>query len=971
MKPLFLTLLIFLSFRAAAFAALTPVFSYKFPASYAGDTAISDVVTDASTGAHNAKILAKDGEPTLVLSDDVPAGAPAGAKSLDFGVVDGSIRTDAIKLLDRPTVYAGGGFTMDVWFKGVPAASTSTAFQKIFDDTGTDFIAVNGADGDADGNSRQVIVRAGTPNASATYYLDSDDGLQPDDWNHIIVAFAVTGGTEAAPTGDVTIILNGVVRPFPGRTLLANATYGGYNRPVAIGRHPANASEYYTGLIYNPTLSLGTEPISAPTVTLTASSQEGFSVTIKDGSASAVTPSSVVTKVNGTAVTAEVTKADDLTTISYFPATPLPGGVYQVEVTFSDAAGPHTETRSFNIVGSASVPVFAYRFPASNDGTGTTLDVVDQSTGGHQAVMTTALTLSEDVPPGQPVTARSLNGVDVAGAIVTTEKKLLDNSLVVAAGGFTMDVWFKGVPAATTSTAFQKIIDYAGTEFIAVSGADTDNDGSFGQIVVRMSSGTYDHILDADDGLLTEGWNHLTYSYQVLNGTDLANLSGTITLMLNGRIFTYTNRPLTNYGDSLNREIGIGKHPTATEYYRGLIYNPTVSLGAADFTSAPLVSVSASKVAGAATFTLVDGSGGAITPASIALEVDGVAVTPEISGGDGTTTAVYTPTAAFASGRHTGLLKFTDAGGAPYYASVPFIIVGSSFDPLIDFSFPESYDGSTNSSPVTDRGPAGNNGTATGTTAELPVALSDDVPSGALPDTKSLSFVSTPGAITTTRTKLLNRSSVIAAGGYTYDVWFKGVQGATIQKVLDYAGTEYIATRESNADGDDHPGEVIISISNSATFMVLDTDDGLDMAGWNHLVFTFKVTDETNPASIIGEATANLNGTITTRTGTLSNYGDTLNRTISIGSHPTAGTDLYRGLVYNPQVYLGVPPVTVGETAISLTRTEAGLQITFQGVLQSSANLQQWTDVADATSPYVIPLPTAGSLFFRARPVAP
>jgi hypothetical protein len=297
--------------------------------------------------------------------------------------------------------------------------------------------------------------------------------------------------------------------------------------------------------------------------------------------------------------------------------------------------------------------------------------------------------------------------------------------------------------------------------------------------------------------------------------------------------------------------------------------------------------------------------------------------------------------------------------------------MGSGFDTLLDFSFPDSYDGLVNAAPVLDLGLRGNNGTATGTTAALPVALSDDVPAGALPNTKSLSFVSTPGAIATTRTKLLNRPSVTLAGGYTYDVWFKGVQGATIQKVLDYAGTEYIATRESNADGDDHPGEVIISISNSATFMVLDTDDGLDLTGWNHLVFSFKVTDESNPAAILGEATANLNGTITTRSGTLSNYGDPLNRTLSIGSHPTAGSDLYRGLIYHPQVYLGVPPVTGGDTAISLVRTDAGLEITFQGVLQSSANLQQWADVPNAVSPYVIALPTSGSLFFRARPVAP
>ncbi len=209
------------------------------------------------------------------------------------------------------------------------------------------------------------------------------------------------------------------------------------------------------------------------------------------------------------------------------------------------------------------------------------------------------------------------------------------------------------------------------------------------------------------------------------------------------------------------------------------------------------------------------------------------------------------------------------------------------------------------------------------------------------------------------------------AGGYTCDIWFKGVQGTALQKIMDYAGTEYIATRESNADGDENAGEVIISVGNSVTFMVLDKDEGLNVTGWNHLVLSFKVTDESNPAAILGEGIASLNGIITTRAATLSSYGDTLNRSLNIGSHPIPGTELYRGLVYNPLVYLGVPPAAGGNTAISLARTANGLVITFEGVLQSSANLQQWADVLNATSPHTIPLPVSGSLFFRARPVTP
>lgn len=958
-----LTLAGLLGAAPAARSALTPVFNYQFPASYAGESAATDVVTDTSAGGHPGKVYPKDGDATLLLSDDVPTGAAAGTKSVDFFTVNGSIRTDAIKVLDRTAVNAAGGFTMDLWFKGVP--TTGTALQKMMDDTGLDFIAVNGADSDADQKFGQVVVSVG----GILGALDIDDGLSVDGWNHITVAFAVTGGDETALKGDVTIVLNGAVRLYPGRTLAANSYYLSFNRPVAVGSHPTGG-EVFAGQIYNPKLSFGTEPIPAPSVALTSSDATGFSLNIKDGNVTPVTASSVVTKLNGTAVTAGVTKDGDTTTVTYVAPAALEGGIYTVEVAFNDGAGPHTEIRTFNVVGNTVSPVLDYRFPASYDGSGAVLDIVDQSTAGHQSTLSAALPLSEDVPPAQPAGARSLNLQENTRGIITNEKKLLDNILVMTAGGFTMDVWFKGLPGTTTSSALQKLIDYAGTEFIAVSGADSDNDGSFGELVVQMSEGNTSQVFDADDGLLSDEWNHVTYSYQVLKGDNLASLSGTIRLTLNGHTFTYNDRILTNYGDTLDRPIGIGRHPVGAESYQGLLYNPTVSLGAEELTL-PGVTVAASKAAGLATWTLTDGAGGAITPASLVVKVDGVTVTPEVSGEVGQTTAIYTPPAGFASGRHTAMLTYKDEKGASYYNSTPFVIAGSSFEPLLSYSFPTSYDGSTDGADVTDLSAAANNGIAKGTKTELPVALSEDIPPGADAGTKSLSFVSTPGAVATVKTKLLNRPMVITAGGYTFDVWFKGVQGATIQKVIDYAGTEYIGTREADTDGDGNAGEVSISVSNNANFMVLDKDDGLDLTGWNHMVFTFQVTDETNPAAILGNATANLNGTITTISGTLSSFGDALNRKISIGSHPIAGVDLYSGLIYNPVVSYGVPTIAGGDASISLARSGNNLVITFTGLLQSSGNLQSWTDMPNAVSPLTVPLPSTGRLFFRARPVAP
>jgi len=59
-----------------------------------------------------------------------------------------------------------------------------------------------------------------------------------------------------------------------------------------------------------------------------------------------------------------------------------------------------------------------------------------------------------------------------------------------------------------------------------------------------------------------------------------------------------------------------------------------------------------------------------------------------------------------------------------------------------------------------------------------------------------------------------------------------------------------------------------------------------------------------------------------------------------------------------------------GTASISIARDGVDVIITYTGGLQSSATLGlgTFTDVAGATSPYSLPLPTSDTLFFRARP---
>src|SRR5690606_26326980 len=117
----------------------------------------------------------------------------------------------------------------------------------------------------------------------------------------------------------------------------------------------------------------------------------------------------------------------------------------------------------------------------------------------------------------------------------------------------------------------------------------------------------------------------------------------------------------------------------------------------------------------------------------------------------------------------------------------------------------------------------------------------------------------TSGNIITDHLSLLNRPLVIAHGGFTVELWFKGLSTG-IQKVFDYAGTENIRTT-GLVEGDDDAGVVQLNISNG-TVLPLGVEQGLQVTGWNHLVVTYEVQDELDPARLQGRLAATLNGVV-------------------------------------------------------------------------------------------------------------
>ncbi|XAM00918.1 PEP-CTERM sorting domain-containing protein [Phycisphaeraceae bacterium D3-23] len=155
--------------------------------------------------------------------------------------------------------------------------------------------------------------------------------------------------------------------------------------------------------------------------------------------------------------------------------------------------------------------------------------------------------------------------------IITNDIDLLDNASIVAAGGFTMDVWFN--TSSTTLGGSASLIDYAGTEGIQFN-------PNFGiDFKLSDSAGA---LLTSSAGPLNDGqWHHVVATFTVTNGADLTNVIGDITLDVDGTVDTATGVFVSDFGDSLNRPIGFGGHPSgfAGDIYIGQLNDPTVSLG--------------------------------------------------------------------------------------------------------------------------------------------------------------------------------------------------------------------------------------------------------------------------------------------------------------------------------------------------------------------------------------------------------
>lgn len=134
------------------------------------------------------------------------------------------------------------------------------------------------------------------------------------------------------------------------------------------------------------------------------------------------------------------------------------------------------------------------------------------------------------------------------------------------------------------------------------------------------------------------------------------------------------------------------------------------------------------------------------------------------------------------------------------------------------------------------------------------------------------------------------------------NTWFRWDGTFTdVRKLIDYAGTEHLATRSS---------QIQFTLSNGDTVLAFD----IVADQWYHVVAEFDSQGNTVDGSgnLDGVARLYVDGNlVASEQATKTAFGDNLNRPIGINRWAGGGGDWNQGAIFNPALFLGVPEPSI------------------------------------------------------------
>lgn len=179
---------------------------------------------------------------------------------------------------------------------------------------------------------------------------------------------------------------------------------------------------------------------------------------------------------------------------------------------------------------------------------------------------------TEGVPAGAGNRSLAFNGTQ---AVTIPGTQQLSHAAIIAEGGFTYEMWFKWAGDGGVNS----FIDYAGTEKFRID----IRGGGVGNLDMNFDQGSAAQILVMDP--TANEWHYIAAVFEHDGEPVDAGLKihGTLTWYYDSKEATGTaNVTKDDFGDSLNRTIGVGGHPLgfALDFVNALMYEPRVSLGA-------------------------------------------------------------------------------------------------------------------------------------------------------------------------------------------------------------------------------------------------------------------------------------------------------------------------------------------------------------------------------------------------------